>query len=210
MYADCDASYSPHPSSFYGSRTLLVLICLSFTSISLILLTLSVCSVTLRPASVERKPPELSTLNDGYQIRIWPPTTFRTGTYHLVWDSLTAGFVLTGDAKQKELTRHRSFSGLTRRNDIKTETAVNASWWMLEGLSSEFCKLHLEHHIEGLWFWNNSKLQDAEFWWENQERELGCGGVSQREDVRGEEGDRRESSYQMILIIKVCEIMTHN
>lgn len=36
-------------------------------------LTVCVCSVSVRPASVERKPPELSTLNDGYQIRIWSP-----------------------------------------------------------------------------------------------------------------------------------------
>lgn len=32
-------------------------------------LTSALC---LRPAAVDRKPPELSTLTDGYQIRIWP------------------------------------------------------------------------------------------------------------------------------------------
>lgn len=33
-------------------------------------LTVPLLCVSARPALVERKPPELSTLNDGYQIRI--------------------------------------------------------------------------------------------------------------------------------------------
>lgn len=33
-------------------------------------LTVPLLCVSSRPALVERKPPELSTLNDGYQIRI--------------------------------------------------------------------------------------------------------------------------------------------
>lgn len=34
-----------------------------------------VCLLSFRPASVERKPLELSTLTDGYQIRIWASTS---------------------------------------------------------------------------------------------------------------------------------------
>lgn len=38
----------------------------------LLLLTLQSRLLTFRPAAVDRRPAELSTLNDGYQIRIWP------------------------------------------------------------------------------------------------------------------------------------------
>ncbi len=114
---------------------------------------LTVYLLSLRPASVERKPPELSTLNDGYQIRIWSPTSPPSHPKSVQpsqppWSkSLYLPPKFLGEASlQLDLSQMRwmlntrkyvTRAFLSRKNFLETETKkwqlvyLNTSWWAL-------------------------------------------------------------------------------